>query len=56
MINNDVLRRVRYALNLNDASMIDIFALGGYEITREELLKFLKKDNEDDFASLNNKK
>lgn len=56
MINNDVLRRVRYALNLNDASMIDIFALGGYEITREALLKFLKKDNEDDFASLNNKK
>ncbi|MGB4497968.1 MAG: DUF1456 family protein [Methylococcaceae bacterium] len=56
MINNDVLRRVRYALNLNDAAMIEIFALSDYEITREELLKFLKKDNEDDFVSLNNKK
>lgn len=56
MINNDVLRRVRYALDLNDASMIDIFALSEYEITREELLKFLKKDNEDDFAPLNNRK
>jgi uncharacterized protein YehS (DUF1456 family) len=56
MINNDVLRRVRYALNLNDATMIDIFALSDFTITREELLKFLKKDNEEDFASLNNLK
>jgi uncharacterized protein YehS (DUF1456 family) len=56
MMNNDVLRRVRYALDLNDATMMDIFALSDYEITREELLKFLKKDNEDDFSPLNNKK
>jgi uncharacterized protein YehS (DUF1456 family) len=56
MINNDVLRRVRYALNLNDAAMMDIFALSNYEITREDLLKLLKKDNEDDFVALNNKK
>lgn len=56
MINNDVLRRIRYALDLNDATMIDIFALSDYEITREELLNFLKKDNDDDFVSLNNLK
>jgi uncharacterized protein YehS (DUF1456 family) len=55
MINNDVLRRVRYALNLNDAAMMDIFALSNYEITRDDLLKLLKKDNEDDFVALNNK-
>ena len=55
MINNDVLRRVRYALDLNDAAMMDIFALSDYEITREDLLKLLKKDNEDNFAALNNK-
>ncbi|MDD5228494.1 MAG: DUF1456 family protein [Methylococcales bacterium] len=55
MINNDVLRRVRYALNLNDATMMDIFALSDYEITREDLLKLLKKDNEDGFVALNNK-
>jgi uncharacterized protein YehS (DUF1456 family) len=55
MINNDVLRRVRYALNLNDAAMMDIFALSDYEITREDLLKLLKKDNEDNFVALNNK-
>ncbi len=56
MINNDVLRRIRYALDLNDATMISIFALSDYEITREELLKFLKKDNDDDFVALNNAK
>lgn len=54
MINNDVLRRVRYALNLNDAAMMDIFALSDYEITRENLLKLLKKDNEPDFVALSN--
>jgi uncharacterized protein YehS (DUF1456 family) len=55
MINNDVLRRVRYALNLNDATMLDIFALGDCIITRDELLTFLKKDNEDGFVGLNDK-
>ncbi|MEN9596407.1 MAG: hypothetical protein RL236_841 [Pseudomonadota bacterium] len=54
MINNDVLRRVRYALNLNDAAMMDIFALSDYEISREDLLKLLKKDNEPDFVALTN--
>ncbi len=53
MINNDVLRRVRYALNLNDATMLEIFALSDCIITRDELLHFLKKDNEDGFVGLN---
>ncbi len=54
MINNDVLRRVRYALNLNDATMLEIFALSDCIITRDELLTFLKKDNEDNFVALDN--
>lgn len=56
MINNDVLRRVRYALDLNDATMIEIFASSDYNVTREELLNFLKKDNEDGFIAINNRK
>ncbi|MGZ8186593.1 MAG: DUF1456 family protein, partial [Methylobacter sp.] len=55
MINNDVLRRVRYALDLNDQTMIDIFALSGIEISRDDLLKLLKKDNEAGFVELKNK-
>ena len=54
MINNDVIRRIRYALNLNDHSMIDIFALSDYEITRETLLTLLKKDNEEGFVAMSN--
>ena len=54
MINNDVIRRIRYALNLNDHSMIDIFALSDYEITREILLTLLKKDNEEGFVTMSN--
>jgi uncharacterized protein YehS (DUF1456 family) len=55
MINNDVLRRVRYALELKDQTMIEIFALSETEISRDELLKILKKDNEEDFVPLDNK-
>lgn len=55
MINNDVLRRVRYALELKDQTMIDIFASSDAEISRDELLTLLKKDNEEGFVELNNK-
>ena len=56
MINNDVLRRVRYALDLNDHAMIDIFALSGIEISRNELLNLLKKDNQEGYVELDNKR
>ncbi len=56
MINIDILRRVRYALDLNDAAMIEIFALSDYEISREDLLDFLKKDDAESFVSLDNRR
>jgi uncharacterized protein YehS (DUF1456 family) len=56
MINNDILRRVRYALNLNDATMIEIFALSDYAIERDDLLNLLKKDDEEGFVSLDNRR
>lgn len=54
MLNNDILRRVRYALTLNDREMIEIFALSNHEISRENLLHLLKKENEDNFVAMNN--
>ncbi len=54
MINNDVLRRVRYALELNDYTMMDIFALSDVEINRDELLHLLKKDNQEGYVALDN--
>ncbi len=55
MINNDVLRRVRYALDLNDQTMIEIFALGEAEVNRINLLNLLKKDNQEGYVELDNK-
>ena len=54
MINNDVLRRVRYALDLNDQTMIDIFALNDVTISRDVLLNLLKKDNQEGYVALDN--
>lgn len=54
MLNNDILRRVRYALSLSDKAMIEIFALSGHEISRENLLPLLKKDHEEGFVALTN--
>ena len=46
MINNDILRRIRYALNINDAAMIELFRLSGYEIAQPYLSDLLKKEDE----------
>lgn len=53
MQNNDILRRLRYALDLNDVVMLAIFKHGNYDLSREELLDFLKKDDQEGFVLLN---
>ena len=55
MINNDVLRRVRYALALKDQTVIEIFAISDVKISREDLLNLLKKNNELGFVALDSK-
>lgn len=52
MQNNDILRRLRYALDLNDAAMMAIFKEAEYEISPDELLGFLKKDDQEGFVEL----
>lgn len=37
MNNNDRLVRLRYALDIKDADMVEIFKLGGLEITKEDV-------------------
>jgi uncharacterized protein YehS (DUF1456 family) len=54
MTNNDLLRRLRYALNLNGISMAEIFALSGHAIEPVEALKLLKKEDEYGFAPCDN--
>lgn len=55
MTNNDILKRVRYALSINDAALIDIFKLAGYDMTQEELTSLLKRDDEPGFNPCNDK-
>jgi uncharacterized protein YehS (DUF1456 family) len=46
MTNNDILRRLRYALNITDLRVMELFALAGYAIGREELESIFKKEDE----------
>jgi len=50
MINNDILRRLRYALNLNNRAMTGIFSLGGHALSEGDLDLLLKKDDEPGFV------
>lgn len=46
MNNSDILIRLRYALDIKDKDMVEIFKLGGVEVTKEEVLKMLVKPKE----------
>ena len=46
MDNNDILIRLRYALDIKNNDMVEIFKLGGVEVTKEELLMLLTKTND----------
>lgn len=43
MSNNDILKRVRYAMDIKDTDMVEIFKLGGIEVTKEEVVEMLTK-------------
>lgn len=45
MDNNDILIRLRYALDIKDINMVEIFKLGGVMVTKEELKKMLLKSD-----------
>lgn len=51
MTNNDLLRRLRYALNLNGETMARLCALGGCDIRPLDVLKLLKKEEEPGFTA-----
>ena len=54
MTNNDFLRRLRYALNIKDNIMIQIFKKWNIIVTREDVIDYLKKDIDDGFKKLSN--
>jgi uncharacterized protein YehS (DUF1456 family) len=50
VINNDVLRSIRYALDLGDVKVVEIIKLAGRDIAQSDLASFLKKEDEEGFV------
>lgn len=53
MDNNDILIRLRDALDIKDIDMVEIFKLGGAELSEEEVRKLLIKSKEDNIKCQN---
>ena len=47
MDNNDLLIRLRYALDIKNHDMVEIFKLGGVKVSKEDVMKMLTKTPED---------
>ncbi|MFK8330223.1 DUF1456 family protein [Pseudomonas sp. BJa5] len=50
MIHNDVLRSLRYLLDVNDAKLTDIIKLTGYKVATADIVTYLKKEDEEGFV------
>jgi len=50
MTANDILRRVRFVFDFNDAKMIELFAHAGAEVTRSQISDWLKKEEDPAFV------
>ena len=49
MLNNDIFRRVRYALDLSDSKMVEIFKLVGMQVTTEQIYQWLSREDDPGF-------
>ncbi len=52
MNNNDVLRRLRYALNLSDVALVQLFADGGVPAAPEQIWAWMGREGEPDTREL----
>lgn len=55
MTNNDVLRRLRYIFDYNDAKMGEIFELAGTRVGRGHIIAWTLKDEDPAFEACNDK-
>jgi uncharacterized protein YehS (DUF1456 family) len=46
MLNNDVLRSLRYILKTDDTTLVSIVALGGATVTRAEVSSYMQQEDE----------
>jgi len=52
MTNNDVLRRLRYILNVDDNKMAAIYQLTGEKVSENQMQHWLQKDEDPGFAEM----
>ncbi len=52
MTNNDILRSMRFMLNLSDAKVVEIFALADCEVPLSDVQTWLKKEDDAAFKPL----
>lgn len=52
MTNNDMLRRLRYIVDFTNSQMAATFALGGLEVSREQVIAWLNKEEDAAFLAL----
>jgi len=50
MIHNDVLRSVRYMLDISDNKVVELIKLTGFEVSKNDILDYLKKEEEEGFV------
>ena len=54
MSNNDILKRLRFALNISDFSLIEMVKLGGREVSESDLISYFKKEDEEEYKNCSN--
>ncbi|WNW11306.1 DUF1456 family protein [Pseudomonas sp. DTU_2021_1001937_2_SI_NGA_ILE_001] len=50
MLNNDILRSVRYILAANDAKIVEILKLADQSVSRADVAAWVKREEEEGFA------
>jgi len=53
--NNDILRRFRYALDISNPKMLEIFRTAGHEIDLAALIALLKKEDDEGYIECSNR-
>lgn len=52
---NDIIRKIRFALDLNDDNMMKMFELGGTPVSRAEVCDWLKRDEDSDMQAISDR-
>ncbi len=52
MTNNDILRRIRYTLDLDDSKMMTVFDQADLTVTRAQVSDWLKKEDDPAFVEI----